>query len=298
MIITAIHPARNENAEIEATYKSMLSAGADKCIIFDDGSDIPLDIFPDTVNIRNNITIGPSVCRNLGAQIMTSDVLVFADAHTRVNNLKDISNFALNEGVICIPSMRSLYGSSNVAGYSRNFIMKGKSSELFGFDMTNNKPDNRYSYSYGNWGGFFVMSRETFDNIGGWVNHKFWGYNDPSLYVKAFFCNYDCVLDKETIYHHKGKAKTGFGYPVKAIEPLLNIFHSYYVLFDLDTFENYWLPLLEKEHKWMFTKGLEYIDSNEIKKEEKAFKMIKKRGDDEFFNIFLKMPNNRKEFKR
>ena len=66
---------------------------------------------------------------------------------------------------------------------------------------------------------------------------------------------------------------------------------------DEKTFENYWLPLLEKEHKWMFSKGLDHISTSDIRDEAKHFKTLKKRDDSDFFNIFLKMPNNRKEYK-
>lgn len=295
MYITVIHPARNEHTEIVATVESMKSAFADEILVFDDGSDTPLPYVDADVTSFNS-SIGPSVCRNLGGNNAIGDVLVFADAHTRIDNLIPICQFALDNKCIVIPTMTSLYGAGNTIGYSRDFILKGKSNELIGFNMTNYRPNDQYSYCYGNWGGFFVMSKKVFDEINGWVDHKYWGYNDPSLILKGYMHNIPTILDTSTMYKHKGKVKTGFGYPVKSIEPLLNIFHTYYVCFTDHTFENHWLPLLEKEHKWMYAKGLEHISNDKIKMEKNKFQNSRQQDDSYFFDVFMKQKNSRQKY--
>lgn len=294
--ISVIHPARNENTEIEETYKSMLSAGASEIFIYDDGSDVPLPQFSNTNIIRHDISKGPSVCRNLGGYAATGEVLVFADAHTRIDDLTSLARFSIDNNCVVIPSMTSLYGSGNVIGYSRNFVLKGQENELIGFDMYNQKPESRYSICTGNWGGFFIMPKSLFLHIGGWIDHHYWGYNDPSLILKNFFCGKHVVLDRDIIYKHKGKVKTGFGYPVKAVEPLLNLFHSYFVIFDKETFENHWLPKLEKSHKWMFNRGIDHISQQSIINEERYFKTVKIKDDDEFFKTFLNDNQNGKPY--
>ena len=294
MNITAIHPARNENQEILPTVESMRSAGCNEVLVYDDGSDIPLDNIDGAKVFRNDVSKGPSVCRNLGGFQSSGDYLVFADAHTRIGSLAEVCEAAENNDAIVVPAMTSLYRSGKTIGYSRNFILKGKDEELIGFDMFNKRPDTRYTECTGNWGGFFVMTKKLFLDIDGWVDHQYWGYNDPSLILKAFFCDKKVILDRDTIYKHKGKVETGFGYPVKAIEPLLNIFHSYYVLFENHTFENYWLPKLQKTHKWMYDRGLEHISKKSIQEEEKRFKQKKKMSDDDFFHDFMKINRNGK----
>jgi len=297
MKVSVIIPGRNENGEIEQTYNSFVENGCEEIIIYDDGSDVELPQFPLADNIRHSVPLGPSVCRNLGGRKATGDVLIFSDAHVRVENIRELCQFVLDEGVVGIPRMLSLYNNEPVYGYCRDFVLSGKSNELFTLNTSNKKPEvDRYAYCYGNWGGLFVMSKNTFNKIDGWVDHKYWGYNDPSLIAKCFFCNIDTVLDMNLTYKHKGKVKSGFGYPVTAKQPLLNLFHSYYVIFDQSTFEGYWLPLLKKEHKHMYEEGLEYISSESIKEEAKRFKQLKKRSDDEFFNEFLKQDKNRTEY--
>jgi glycosyltransferase involved in cell wall biosynthesis len=296
MKISVVIPARNENDEIEETYKSFLKENVHEILIFDDGSDTPLSEFNFAINVRHEISKGPSVCRNLGGKQSAGDVIVFSDAHVRIDNLHDICDFALKNNVVAIPSMQSLNGSEKLTGYCRDFILKGNSNELIGFNMNNSKPKTHKSYCYGNWGGFFVVPRKVFDSIDGWINHKYWGYNDPSLILKCFFCNIDTILDQNTMYKHKGKVKTGFGYPVKAIQPLLNIFHSYFVIFENDTFQNHWLPILKKEHSWMYQKGMELISSAEVIEEEQRFKQLKLKKDNDFFDIFLNTSKNRTEY--
>lgn len=296
MNISVVIPARNENEEIEQTYKSFMKENIHEIFIYDDGSEKPLPIFNDAINIRHDIPKGPSVCRNLGGLSSTGDVIVFSDAHVRIENLHEICRFAIDNNVVAIPQMKSLYGSATLIGYSRNFILKGNSNELIGFDMNNMKPKTPISYCYGNWGGFFVMPKIIFDKIGGWVNHKYWGYNDPSLILKCFFCDINSVLNQKVTYFHKNKSQIGFGYPVNAVEPLLNIFHSYFVIFDNDTFHYHWLPLLKKEHSWMYDKGLEYIANPAIINESNRFKLIKKKKDYEFFNDFLLQTKSKTDY--
>jgi len=296
MKISVVIPARNENDEIEQTCSSFLKENIHEIFIYDDGSDVPLPVFDSATNIRHNSPAGPSVCRNLGGKQATGDVIVFSDAHVRVENLHKICEFAVKNNAVAIPSMQSLNGSGKVTGYCRDFILKGKGNELIGFNMNNTRPKAQQCYCYGNWGGFFVVPKAVFSAIDGWVNHQHWGYNDPSLILKCFFCNIDTVLDQNAMYKHKGKVKTGFGYPVRAIEPLLNIFHSYFVIFDADTFQDYWLPLLKKEHAWMYEKGMQFISAPEIIEEEKRFKLLKQRKDSDFFDDFIKQTKNRTEY--
>jgi len=297
MKVSVIIPGRNENEEITETYNSFVDNKCDEIIIFDDGSDVPLPELSLATNIRHPVSLGPSVCRNLGGRLATGDVLIFSDAHVRVENIRELCQFVLDENIVGIPRMQSLYGSGTIFGYCRDFILKGKSNELFGFNTNNRKPiTDRYAYCYGNWGGMFVMSKNVFQLIGGWVNHKYWGYNDPSLIAKCFFCNIDTVLDMDLVYKHKGKVKTGFGYPVSGKQPILNLFQTYYVIFEQSTFENYWLPLLKKEHRGSYDEGIQYISSESVKEESRAFKMLKKRSDDDFFNVFLKQDKNRTQY--
>jgi glycosyltransferase involved in cell wall biosynthesis len=297
MKISVIIPGRNENEEIEATYNSFLENGCDEIIIYDDGSDTPLPVLAKAKNIRHEKTLGPSVCRNLGGKRATGDVLIFSDAHVRVEGIRNLCEFVYKEGIVGIPTMQSLYGSKDIRGYCRDFILKGNSNEMIGFSMNNAKPKvNRYAYSFGNWGGMFIMPKYVFDAIDGWIDHRYWGYNDPSLFAKCFFCNIDVVLDMDTFYKHKNKVKLGFGYPVTGKQPILNLFHSYFVIFDNSTFENYWLPLLKKEHAGTFDEAMEFLSRPEIVEEKNRFKKLKKQPDDNFFKVFLKQENNRSQY--
>lgn len=287
MNISVIHPARNENAEITATVDSMIAAGADEVLVYDDGSDTPLEFDPRTRHFRHAQSLGPSVCRNLGGKASVGDVLVFADAHTRIDDLRPICEEALARQCIMVPSMQSLNGSGEATGYGRGFILKGKEGELLGFDKTSRRPVTRYSFCGGNWGGFFIMPRSVFDRIGGWVNHSFWGYNDPSLILKAWLCGVPTILDRDTIYKHKGKAKTGFGYPVPAAGPFTNALQTFYVLFDEQTFQGHWLPLFSKHHKWIVNRAMDHVMSEEIQAERAAFQGLKQLSDEMFFSSWI-----------
>lgn len=287
MTISVIHPARNEHEEIGATVKSMQMAGANEILVFDDGSDSALPVTAGTIHFRHDKSRGPSVCRNLGGKAARGDVLVFADAHTRIEDLTGICNEAQSRQCIMVPSMQSLYGSGTVTGYGRNFILKGKENELIGFDRQNSLPKSRYTFCGGNWGGFFIMPKTVFNRIEGWVNHGFWGYNDPSLILKAWFAGIPTILDRDTIYKHKGKVETKFGYPVKAIEPLFNVLQTYFTLFDEKTFQEHWLPLFERTHKWMLNKGLERLKDAQILRERLAFQRSKVRCDSHFFSEWI-----------
>jgi glycosyltransferase involved in cell wall biosynthesis len=287
MRISVVHPARNEHSEIEATVSSMLAAGADEVLVFDDGSDTPIPEDTRTVHFRHDVSLGPSVCRNLGARRSTGDVIVFADAHTRIDDLRGICGEAVRRQAIMVPAMQSLHGKGEVTGYSRNFICKGVGSELIAFDIWNRRPEQRYTRLGGNWGGFFIMPRTVYEKIGGWVDHHFWGYNDPSLILKAWFCDVPVILDRDTIYKHKGKVKCGFGYPVAAIHPLFNILHSYRVIFNEQTWEDHWKPLMDAHHHWMMERGLARVSTEAVLAEVADFATRKVRSDEEFFSDFL-----------
>jgi len=182
--------------------------------------------------------------------------------------------------------MQSLYGSGDVTGHGRDFILKGKGNELIGFERADRAPPDgeRFMRAGGNWGGFFVMSRATYDRIGCWVDHQYWGYNDPSLILKAWLCGVDTICDSSVIYKHKGKVKGGFGYPVKALHPLLNLLHTYTTVFE-DT--RRWGTLFMTHHKWMMKQGIEHVSTAEKAAERARFQSLRTRGDDEFFNVFL-----------
>lgn len=286
MKISVIHPARNENDEIIPTVNSMLHAGANEVLVYDDGSDVPLQVQEGTRHFHHQSSLGPSVCRNLGANTATGDVLVFADAHTRINDLRALCAEAVNRNCIMVPAMQSLYGDSKTIGYGRNFVLKGQGNEVIDFDLSNTRPEKRYTLCGGNWGGFFIMPRSIFIRIGGWVNHSSWGHNDASLILKAWFCNVPTILDRDTIYKHKGKVKS-FGYPVTAVQPLLNLLHTYFVIFEEQTFQNHWLPLFELHKRWMLAQGLEHIAKPEVQAERIAFQRLKLRTDDEFFSTWI-----------
>lgn len=285
MKISVIHPARNEHEEIVATVASMLHAGADEVIVIDDGSEIPIPQVPGTVHVRHESSLGPSVSRNLGARMANGDVLVFADAHTRIDALKEISQEAVTRQCIMVPAMQALYGDGKTTGYSRNFILKGDGNQLIGFDKVNQRPTNRFTRLAGNWGGFFVMPRTVYERIGGWVEHRYWGYNDPSLILKAWFCDVPVILDRDTIYKHKGKVKTGFGYPVKALHPLINLWHTYTVLFDHRTVTQHWEPLMTKHHSWAMPTA--YALARLQYDERDKFHGLKVKSDIDFFDLFL-----------
>jgi glycosyltransferase involved in cell wall biosynthesis len=260
-------------------------------IVYDDGSDVPLAADEAITHlIRHESPKGPSVCRNLGAQRAMGDVLVFADAHTRTPDLREIAALALAQPVIVIPAMESLYPESLPAarGYGRNYILKGEGMELIGFDRSNAAPASRYVRAGGNWGGFFVMSRQTFERIGGWVDHAFWGYNDPSLILKAWLCGVDTICDTQALYQHKhkSKAKGGFGYPVKAVEPLLNVLHTYATVFETETLDGF-LALFDEHHRWMMKRGREWIARAETQAERARFQALRTRNDEAFFKEFL-----------
>lgn len=286
MKISVIHPARNENDEIAPTVKSMFDAGADEVLVYDDGSDVPLEVLEGTRHFRHQSSLGPSVCRNLGAHSATGDVLVFADAHTRIDDLRALCSEAVSRQCIMVPAMQTLYTENSTIGYGQNFVLKGSGNELIAFDQSNARPDSRYTLCGGNWGGFFIMPRPVYLRMGGWVNHSFWGYNDPSLILKAWFSGVPTILDRDTIYKHKGKIKS-FGYPVTAIQPLINLLQTYFVIFEEKTFLNHWLPLFEKHHHWMLSRGLEHLAKPEIKAEHAAFQLIKRLTDDEFFSKWI-----------
>lgn len=303
MKISCIVPARNEASQVIPTLTSLREGGADEIILIDDGSEtdhachLPeARALADTL-IHYKTARGPAHCRNVGAEASTGDILVFCDCHVRCRpgSLRQFGMTAeANQGWVNA-SIQPLDPASGKTWtkYGGAFNFVGGGYEIL---YRNDKPAEPVSAVTALIGAFYAVPREVFfSRMGQWPLTISHGYNEQGVSMGAFFTGIPMVVDTGMVVQHQFK-KT-YNYDARTLFPHINRYLVHFVLFSKDTFRDYWIPEMEKKFNTEKSRcrtiapAMAMIKSPEWQERHEKFQALKKRTDQEFFDMVKNQGN-------
>ena len=287
--ISIVLPARDEGDEVAATIASVRAGGVDQVLVVDDasrdGSCLGLDLSGGTVLVRNTMARTPSYCRNTGAGLSTGDILIFADAHIRVepDALRALAVLAHRRQAIVCASVTPLGGERDWVYYGgRLRPVKGNPDAGYEVSYNQEQPAERGAPIGALIGACYAMPMTVYDRIGGWPRTISWGYNEQALSMAAWFCGVPMLSDKAVVSAHRFKKR--FNYPVRASNSHINRFLVHRILFSAHTWAWHWLPRFQKAFPpATVERAEEWLSQPWVQEEHDRFQARKVRTDDEFF---------------
>lgn len=214
MKLSVVVIARNEGAELVRTVKNLRATlpPRSELLVVDDGSRGRVALPPRSGRIFHARGLGVARARNYGAERASGDVLVFADAHIRVDEgwwrplldvLENPTAGAASPAITHLPPTdHTGYGLSFKAPDLSVAWLPKKSDRPFPVPIIP--------------GCCLAMRRETFDAVGGWdsgLMHR--GGVDNELSVRMWTLGYDLYIHPAVICRHLFRAKSPYhvGWP-------------------------------------------------------------------------------------
>lgn len=214
MKLSVVVITRNEGAELYRTVANLQETipPRSEVIVVNDGSRGSMAKLPRPRRIIQARGLGVARARNLGASHATGDLLVFADAHIRVDAgwwqplariLENPKAGAASPAITNLPPITEI-------GYGLTFKKADLSVAWLHRKSTRPFPVPIIP------GCCLAMRRETFDAIGGWdggLMHR--GGVDNELSVRMWTFGYDLYVDPKTICRHLFRKKSPYhvGWP-------------------------------------------------------------------------------------
>ena len=214
MKISVVVITRNEGAELRRTVENLQATLPPRCevVVVDDGSRGRVAGLPRPCRVVHARSLGVARARNLGVEHSTGDMLVFADAHIRVDAewwrplaaiLENPKAGAASPAVTHLPPIRDV-------GYGLTF--KGPELDARWLPKKSEKPSRCRSFR----GCCVAMRRETFDAVGGWdagLLHR--GGVDNELSVRMWTLGYDLYVDPRVVCRHLFRKRSPYhvGWP-------------------------------------------------------------------------------------
>jgi GT2 family glycosyltransferase len=278
--ISAILPARDEGDEVARTIESFRAAGVNEFVVLDDASRHDscrgLDA-RDTTVIRHEEPLGPAACRNEGARIASGDILIFADAHERAENLRRLAAAAWELPAIVCAAVRSLDApEKNWTGYGGKLTTTEKGDYKVAYH-THPHPQRLAPIS-ALIGACYAVSRRTFEALGGWPPTRAWGYNEQALSMAAHFAGVLLLADNETVVQHR--FKRAFNYPVASSATHLNRYIVHWLLCQ-DTWDVHWREVLTRAYPRGLAEATALFETAEMQEARDRYRQVRRRGDGE-----------------
>lgn len=214
MKLSVVVITRNEGAELYRTVANLRETipPGSEIIVVNDGSRGGMANLPRPRRIVQGRGLGVARARNLGASHATGDLLVFADAHIRLDPgwwqplariLEDPKAGAASPAITHLPAIPEI-------GYGLTFKKPDLSVTWLGRKST--RPFAVPIIP----GCCLAMRRDTFDAIGGWdagLMHR--GGVDNELSVRMWSLGYDLYIDPKTVCRHLFRKKSPYhvGWP-------------------------------------------------------------------------------------
>jgi len=218
--ISVIVITRNEGAELRRTVENLQSTlpSRSELIVVNDGSRGRIADLPrprriiHTRSLGHAQSLGVARARNLGASRSTGDLLVFADAHIRLDAdwwrplalvLENPKAGAASPAVTHLPPVKTL-------GYGLTF--KGADLEVAWLPKKAGRPFRVPIVP----GCCLAMRRDTFNAIGGWDSgllHR--GGVDNEMSIRMWTLGYDLYVDPRVVCRHLFREKSPYhvGWP-------------------------------------------------------------------------------------
>jgi glycosyltransferase involved in cell wall biosynthesis len=192
---------RNEGAELRRTVENLQATlpPRSEVVVVNDGSRGRLAALPRPRRIVHACGLGVARARNLGASKTTGDVLVFADAHIRVDEgwwrplvaiLENPKAGAASPAITHLPPGKDVGYGLTFKGPDLSVRWLGKKSERpFAVPIIP--------------GCCLAMRRDTFEAVGGWdagLMHR--GGVDNELSVRLWTLGYDLYIEPRVVCQH------------------------------------------------------------------------------------------------
>ena len=250
---------QNEGGRVRSTAEAFLSAYPDvEIVVGADGvTDGCCDNLPEgVVVVRNESRIGCGRTKCRIVEAATGDALMFIDAHQNVleGDLVDLVETAMQDNVIAQPLIGSIT-------YDKKWNSKRHT-------ITNYIPNNvgltpkprhylpterRDRFNTRLVGVGLLMSRETYNKVGGWNQYKgFYGSQERGMSLRALATDTPIVVCGDVIVGHEfgGRGNPSrMSFPYNAVykdKPIHNLSHAYYVVSTDEEWRRYFLPVLDK----------------------------------------------------
>jgi GT2 family glycosyltransferase len=213
-MISVIVISRNEGGELRRTVENLQATlpPRSELIVVDDGSRGRIADLPRPRRIVRAQSLGVARARNLGASRSTGELLVFADAHIRVDPgwwrslaliLENPKAGAASPAITHLPAVDTL-------GYGLTF--RGPDLEAAWLPKKSARPFPVPIIP----GCCLAMRRDTFDSIGGWDSgllHR--GGVDNEMSVRMWTLGYDLYVDPRVVCRHLFRKRSPYhvGWP-------------------------------------------------------------------------------------
>jgi len=290
LIITA----HNEGAEVQRTLESVRDDTLGRCeiLVVDDGStDGSCDFIEDSrvTLIRRRARAGVASSRHLAAAQASGDVLVFLDAHQRIEPgaLEQCAELALAENAIVVPDLCDFDDDRRIHG--AYFVDRGE-DKWFSAEWKLRPPKHRVTEIDSLRAPAYALPRHLYPKLRWSQALRGWGGTEAALSLKAFFAGVEILHLCGPMVRHKFKRT--FHYDVGWQEVRRNQALIARLCFSEHTWRTYWRP--EIFEPLLAEEVLRELDSDPILAERDEFARHKVRPDEDYWTrlIFRPVPES------
>jgi len=306
LTVSFIINTHNEGDDVRSTiesFRSHCNVPMEVIVVADGTTDRSCNNLGEKVRvIRNEAYVGCGKAKAEATMQATGKVLVYADGHMRVLEgcVAEMARLAMeNRGVVC-PGLAPLHcapseqpgpdhGSHNCSwGGQLHVSGAGLSVELSG----SSRPDAELvEVEAVSWACWAIPRAVMEDQLCGWNEYPGrWGSQELGLTLRAWFANVPILVHRDTIVLHRYKTGKNVDKKVKYSIPRhhtrLNSWYAPAVVFEPETFEKVWKPILEQTSS-LKDGALSEWDSSNVRQQRDTFLLKGKvRSDEEFFQTW------------
>lgn len=292
--LSVIITAHNEAEEAARTVVSVRdnTLGPREILLVDDGSTDGCCDFAAPLHgvhlIRRELRVGVASSRDLACRQARGDVLLFLDAHQRIErgSLERCAELALAREAIVVPDMCDLNDDLRLHG--AYFVhARGK---CFAAEWKHRVPATSVSRINSLRAPAYALPRLVYDRLRWSRALRGWGGTEAALSLKAFFAGVEILhLCGPLVWH---KFKHSFHYDVGWHEVWRNHAITARICFDDETWRRYWWPSVFSQH--LNEDDRRELDSDAILAERQEFARHKVRRDTEYWTrlVFRPVPES------
>lgn len=290
-LLSVIITAHNEGPEARLTVESVRANTQIPCeiLLVDEGStdgccDLPAQ---DGVRvIRRETRVGVALARDLAASQSCGDVLVFLDAHQRVESgsLEQCAALALSRNAIVVPDLCDFDNETRLHGA---YFVHGARGRWLAAEWKLRAPRANVTRINSLRAPAYALPRRLYPTLRWSQALRGWGGTEAALSLKAFFAGIEILHLCGPLVQHK--FKRSFHYNVGWREVWRNQAIVARVCFAERTWDRYWRPVFAKH---LAEEDLRELDAPAILAERDAFTTQKVRSDQEFWTrlAFCRVP--------
>lgn len=289
-LLSVIITAHNEADEAQRTVDSVRDNTLSPCeiLLVDDGSTDGCCDFAEhqagVQLIRRESRVGVASSRDLASRQARGDVLVFLDAHQRIESrsLERCAELTLARDAIIVPDLCDFDDNQRLHG--AYFVQR--SNQLFGAEWKRRVPRESVTRINSLRAPAYFLPRSLYPKLR-WSRHLHgWGGTEAALSLKAFFAGVEILHLCGPLVRHK--FKRSFHYDVGWHEVWRNHAITARICFDERTWRRYWWPNVFAKHLTDVDRC--ELDSDAVLAEREVFARHKVRRDAEYWTRLIYRP--------